>query len=92
MINKKKRVFYSGDLLEKKAVSKEVKEQIRKSKIKYRNKIESQYCSGDLRAAWRGIKSMASINQSSCETRQPIRVNSEDDNDGKLFQFVFLSV
>ena len=53
VINKKKMIFYSSDLLEKKSVSKEVKEEIRKAKIKYRNKIESQYCCGELRAAWR---------------------------------------
>ncbi len=68
VVNKKKIIFCSGDPLEKKEVSREVKDEIRKAKMKHRNKIQSQYCSGDLRAAWRDIKSMASINQSSCET------------------------
>lgn len=44
-----------------------------------KNKIESQYCSGDPQVAWRGIKSMASITQSSCETRQGIHANVVDD-------------
>lgn len=81
VINKKKRIFYSGNPLEKKAVSREVKVEIRKAKMKYRNKIESLYCRGDLRAAWTGIKSMASINQSSCETKQVIHVNGVDNTD-----------
>ena len=40
--------------------------------MKYREKVEERYSGGDLRAAWRGIKSMASINQYSSESRQPI--------------------
>ena len=63
VINKKKNIFYTGDPLEKKAVSREVRNEIRKAKIQYRDKIEEQYCSGDLRAAWQVIKQMASINQ-----------------------------
>lgn len=54
VINKKKKTFYCGDPLEKKAVSREVKKnKIRKAKIQYRRKIENQYSGGDLRAAWR---------------------------------------
>ena len=78
MINKKKRTFYTGDPWEKKAVSKEVKKEIRKAKMKYREKVEERYSGGDLRAAWRGIKSMASINQCSSESRQPITVKGID--------------
>lgn len=57
------RIFFFGDLQEKE-VSREIKDEIRKTKMKYRNKIESQYCSGDLKTAWRGIKSTVSMNQS----------------------------
>lgn len=70
VINKKKKVFYTGDPVEKKAVSREIKNEIRKAKIQYRDKIEKQYCSCDIRAAWQGIKQMPSINQYSGETRQ----------------------
>lgn len=51
VINKKKRTFYSGDPLERRAVSKGVNEEIRRAKIKYKNKIESQYFSGDIKVA-----------------------------------------
>ena len=78
VINKKKRTFYNGDPWEKKAVSKEVKKEIRKAKMKYREEVEERYSEGDLRAAWRGIKSMASINQYSSESRQPITVKGVD--------------
>lgn len=90
VINKKKRIFYSGDPLAKKTASREVKVEIRKAKMKYKNKIESQNCSGVLRAAWRGIKSMPSINQSSCETIQAIHVNGvDDDNLANCFNSFF---
>lgn len=39
VINKKKRIFYTGDLWENKAVSKEVKNEIRNAKMKYRKKV-----------------------------------------------------
>lgn len=68
VINKKKITFYAGDPLERKAVSREVKNEIRKAKILYRKTIEKQYISGDLRVAWQGIKSMASISHYTCET------------------------
>ena len=95
MINKKKRTFYTGDPWEKKAVSKEVKKEIRKAKMKYREKVEERYSGGDLRAAWRGIKSMASINQCSSESRQPITVKGIDvpdlSNDFNMFYSRFES-
>ena len=81
VINKKNRTFYTGNLWEKKAVSKEVKKEIRKAKMKYREKVEKLYSGGDLRAAWKGIKSMASINQNSCESRQLITVKGVDVSD-----------
>lgn len=68
VINKKKRTFYCGDPLEKKAVSREVKNEIKKAKIQYRRKIENKCSRGNLRAAWQGIKSMAAINQPTSET------------------------
>lgn len=75
VINKKKRTFYTGDIWETKAVSKEVKNEIRKAKMKYRT---IQW--GDLRAAWRGIKSMASLNQQA-ESRRPITVQGVESFD-----------
>jgi len=58
-----KKTLYLGDLAEKKAVSRGVKNEVRKAKIQYKNKIKSQYNSGDLKAVWQGIKTMAAINQ-----------------------------
>jgi len=72
VINKKKQTYYTGDHLEKKVVSREVRNEIRKAKMKYREKIEMQYSSGDLRAAWQEITTMASIDQRANETNQSI--------------------
>lgn len=77
IINKKKLTYYTGNPLEKKAVSRDVPNE----KMKYREKIEMQYSSGDLQAAWQGIKTMASINQCANEIKKPFRVNGVDDWD-----------
>lgn len=50
-------------------------------KIRYRKKIENHYGSGDLRAAWQGIKSMAAIYQPTNETRQPTRITGVENAD-----------
>ena len=64
---------------------------IRKSKIQYRDKIKELYCSGDLRAAWQGIKQMASINQYSGETRQLTTISGVNDADlpNAFYSFFF---
>lgn len=80
-INKKKNIFFTGNPQEKKAVAKEVKAEIAKAKAKYKEKIENQYVNGDLRSAWQGIKSMASINQHAIDTKQPISINGVEDID-----------
>lgn len=49
--------------------------------MKIREEIEMQYSSGSLRAAWRGIKTVASINQCAKERKQSISVNGADDSD-----------
>ena len=81
VINRKKQIYCIGSALEKKAVSREVRNEIRKAKLKYKEKIEVQYSSGDLRAAWQGIKNMASINQHANETRTSISVNGVECSD-----------
>ena len=80
-INRKKRLYFSSDPQEKKAVTREVHSEIRNAKKKYKEKIELQYSGGDLRAAWQGIKNMASINQSSNETKQAIKIDGVEDSD-----------
>ena len=51
-INRKKKVFFLGDLQAKKEATKEVRTEIGKPKSKYREKIEKQYVNGDLSSAW----------------------------------------
>lgn len=67
VINMKKRIFYTGSIQEKKEINRVLRRQIRKAKSVYRDKMELKYTSGDLRTAWKGIKSMASISQGSSE-------------------------
>lgn len=80
VINKKKMIYCTGNQMERKEVSREVRGEIRKAKLKYKDKIEARYSSGDLRAAWQGIKNMASINQQN-NNRKPIRVKGVDNSD-----------
>jgi len=54
---------------------------IRKAKIKYKDKVEHKYSSGDLRAAWRGIKAMSSITQGSGDSRKPVTISGINDAD-----------
>ena len=61
VINRKKRIFYTGNSQDKKEINRKLRNEIRKAKIAYRDKVELKYSSGDLREAWRGIKSMSSI-------------------------------
>lgn len=55
IINKKKLTYFTGDLQERKAALREVRNGIRIAKAKYREKIEMQYSGGNLHAAWNGI-------------------------------------
>lgn len=55
--------------------------EISESKMKTKEKIEMQYDSGNLRAAWQGIKILASLNQCANETKQSFSVNGVDDSD-----------
>ena len=79
-INKKKRSHFSGGPLEKKAVARGVRNEVRKAKLKYKETMERQY-TGDLRQAWKGIKTMVSINQDRNECKQAIRVHGVEDSD-----------
>lgn len=79
VFNKKKKNFYAGNSFVMKAVNREVKSEIVKTKMNYKKKIETQFNNGDLRSAWRGIKYMASINQLPCESSKCIRVKGVDE-------------
>lgn len=60
VLNMKKKIFCTGNNQERKEI-KVVKNEIRKTKRAYKDKVEQQYSSGDLRATWRGIKSTSSV-------------------------------
>jgi hypothetical protein len=81
VLNKKKRVFYTGSAEEKKRVNREVRGAISKAKREYKDKIEQRYSSGDLRAAWKGIKHMASVNQKCDTVKKQVKLDGVDDCD-----------
>lgn len=81
VINKKKQTYFTGDPQKRKMASREMQNEIRRAKAKYKEKIEMQYTSGNLQAAWHGIKTMASINQCAIKEKQSISVNGIDDLD-----------
>jgi len=62
ILNKKKRVFYTGTEHEKKEVNREVKRAIKSAKLKYKNKIEQTFTQGNLHTVWQGLKNMAAVN------------------------------
>ena len=81
VINKKKKIFYIGNNQERKDVNKVVKNEIRKAKRADKDKVEHKYSSGDLRAAWRGIKSMSSVtNIQDDNNRAPIRIEGSTED------------
>lgn len=51
ILNKKKRVFYTGSENEKKEVNREVKRAIKSAKVRYKNKIEQTFTQGNLHTA-----------------------------------------
>lgn len=73
ILNKKKRIFFTGSEAEKKEVNKEVKRAIKTAKHKYKTKVEQTIAKGDLRSAWQGLKNIAAVNSvfTSCK---PIQV------------------
>ena len=62
ILNKKKRIFFTGSESEKKEVNREVKRAIKTAKLKYKNKVEEKFTQGNLRSAWQGLKTMAAVN------------------------------
>ena len=82
VINKKKSIFYTGNSQEKKEITREVRNEIRKAKRMYKDMVEHKYSSGELRAAWKGIKSMSSINHRNSDSdRKPLNIVGISDAD-----------
>ena len=48
VINRKKRIFYTGNSQDKKEMNRELRNEIKKAKTAYREKVELKYSSGDL--------------------------------------------
>ena len=51
-LNEKKRVYFQGDLAERKGIQRTVKSEIRKARESYKHKIEMKFQTGDMRAVW----------------------------------------
>jgi len=56
---RKKRVFASGSLQNRKDMQRKVNKEIYKAKCQYKDKVQSTLSMGNSRAAWTGIKLMA---------------------------------
>ena len=63
VLNEKKRVYFQGDLAERKGIQRTVKSEIRKARESYKHKIEVKFQTGDMRAVWDGIKIMIDMQQ-----------------------------
>lgn len=66
-------IFFTGSEEEKKEVSREVKDVIKKAKLNYKNKVELSSAQGNFRSAWQGLKNMAAVNHST-SSRNPFRL------------------
>ncbi|KAG8007313.1 hypothetical protein GBF38_012653, partial [Nibea albiflora] len=73
ILNKKKRIFFTGSESEKKEVNREVKRAINTAKLKYKNKVEEKFTQGNLCLAWQGLKTMAAVNIATTN-HKPIQV------------------
>ena len=59
----KKRVYFRGDLAERKGIQRTVRSEIRKARESYKHKIEMKFQTGDMRAVWDGIRIMSDMQQ-----------------------------
>lgn len=62
LICKRKNAFNEGNVTEVKEIKKEIRSEIKKAKLRYRDKIEAELGSNNLREAWNGMKSMTGYN------------------------------
>lgn len=74
ILNKKKRIFFTGSALDKTEVNREVKRAIKMAKLEYKNKVEEKFTTGNLRSAWQGLKTMASVNTAVTTSTRNIQV------------------
>ena len=57
-LNEKKIAFQTGDRMERKRVQAKLRNELRKAKMEYKEKVEQQFAGGDMRQAWKGLKTL----------------------------------
>lgn len=58
LLVKRKTVFNKGDANAERAVRKEIRTEIKKAKLRYKDKIEAELRSNNLKRTWKGMKTM----------------------------------
>lgn len=62
LLIKRKTVFNEGDVNAEKAVRKEIRAEIKKAKLRYKEKIEADLRSNNLKKTWKGMKTLIGSN------------------------------
>ena len=62
LIHNRKNAFNEGDLPKVKDLNREIKSEIKKAKLRYKDKIEAELSSNNLKEAWNGMKVMTGSN------------------------------
>lgn len=90
VLNRKKRIFFTGTEAEIKEVKREVRWAIQHAKLHYKNKVEKSFVQGNLHSEWQGLKTMAAVN-SIPNSRKPIQVSGSSitslPNEPQLFHY-----
>ena len=79
VLNEKKRVYFLGDLADRKEVQRAVKSKIRKAREIYKQKIELKFKTGGMRTAWDGIKTMSDMKQNGHHSNRSSPLGGTDD-------------
>lgn len=66
LIHERKKAFIEGNILKVREIRKEIRSEIKKAKIKYKDKVEAEMGSNNLRFAWAGMKHMTGHCYSDC--------------------------
>ena len=73
LLNEKKRLFCAKKTLELNVLQKEINHKIKTCKEKYKDKVESQFFTQNIRQAWQGVKTMVGC------SKKPAVVHTSDD-------------
>lgn len=66
LIHERKKAFIEGNILKVREIRKEIRSEIKKAKVKYKDKVEAEMGSNNLRVAWAGMKHMTGHCYSDC--------------------------